>query len=126
MTNNSGMQGIRGNDANSPTGRDWRDDLYCQRHQDDRKKIPQSPPHRSFHPFRTVSANHAKSPVSRLDHWVMSALPPCLYNRGTKFIPRYEMRRVLSMGPAKFMFPALCPPKPNRMRLMQLGGEIAI
>jgi hypothetical protein len=59
MTNNSGMQRIGGNDANSPARSDRRENLYGQRHQDDRKEIPQPPPHRSFHLFRTVSANHA-------------------------------------------------------------------
>jgi hypothetical protein len=59
MANNGGMQRIGGNNVNSPTGRDWRENLYRQRHEDDRKEIPQPPPHRSFHLFRTVSANHA-------------------------------------------------------------------
>jgi hypothetical protein len=50
MTDNGGMQRIGRNDADSPAGRDWREDLHGQRREDDRKKIPQPPPHRSIPP----------------------------------------------------------------------------
>jgi hypothetical protein len=61
MTDDGGMQRIGGNDADGPAGCDWREDLHGQRRKNDRKKIPQPPPHRSIPP---CSDHHLIMPVN--------------------------------------------------------------
>jgi hypothetical protein len=41
------MQGIGGSDAGGETRADRREDLHCQRQQDDWKKISQAPAHQT-------------------------------------------------------------------------------
>jgi hypothetical protein len=73
MTDNGGMQRIGRNDADSPAGRDWREDLHGQRREDDRKKIPQPPPHRSIPP--------------RSDHQLITRINECR-DLGSGKVPR--------------------------------------
>ena len=92
MTDNNGMQRIGRNDADSPAGRDWREDLHGQRREDDRKKIPQPPPHRSIPP---PSGHQLITRINECRDLGSGQVPRsrCLCTSGTGIIPQYGNMR---------------------------------